>query len=351
MNMSRTLFILKKHAGRSSYGPASKVLFALVLSALVVGQSWGESASDVNHDSLVEHVANHGPVRVTTRVDRTSAQIADKITLTLSVLAPTGVHITFPETGDSLGQFDVLDVHETLDIPVVDGRLSTRTYELESLVAGKQVIPSIGIPFADKSTATPTLRVAQSNPIEITINSLLEGQTDPTQFRDIKGIVQIERPETPRVGLLAAAAGGILLAGAGFAFVLTRRKSRELNPENWALNEIDYLESLCEAGEIDAEQFYTEITDIVRCYVERQFHIAALRLTTAEFFDQIQTGRDLNDEHVALLCDFLADADMVKFAGLTLGPADAANATVTARKFIHESAAAGSIDRLSREAA
>jgi hypothetical protein len=53
----------------------------------------------------------------------------------------------------------------------------------------------------------------------------------------------------------------------------------------------------------------------VRTYVERQFAIAAPRLTTAEFFNRVQDGQEMASRHSRLLHDFLATADMVKFAG------------------------------------
>jgi hypothetical protein len=52
-----------------------------------------------------------------------------------------------------------------------------------------------------------------------------------------------------------------------------------------------------------------------------------------------------------LLREFLSTADLIKFAGLELGQAEAIGATATARRFIQESAAADVVDGSAQEAA
>jgi hypothetical protein len=133
--------------------------------------------------------------------------------------------------------------------------------------------------------------------------------------------------------------------------VALRRRSRGLNPARWALSEIDRLEAQCGAGEKGSGAFYAELTDIVRIYIERQFALAAPRLTTTEFLHRIESGEQIAPEHATLLRDFLSTADLIKFAGLELGQAEAIGATATARRFIQESAAADAVDGSAQEAA
>ena len=272
-------------------------------------------------------------------MDRSSAQVADKITLTLSVQAPAGVLVSFPESVNRLGEFDVTSVRETLDIPDNGGRQSVRIYELESLVAGHLTVPAIDVSYVDKRKESGTQGLVRSEPLQVAITSMLEGQTDTSQYRDIKGLVELRRPKIDRnYGVLATATMATLLAGAGIAFVLMRRRVSELSPEEWALAELRDLEARSDAGQLELQEFYTRVTDTVRLFVERQFRIAASRLTTAEFFQRVQEGNELEQEHASLLDRFLITADMVKFAGLEPNQTDCGTAIATARQFVQESA-------------
>ncbi len=58
-----------------------------------------------------------GPVELIVTLDHATAQIAEPLTLTLTVQAPNGVTVTFPQDQASLGSFNVLEVSDTPDVP------------------------------------------------------------------------------------------------------------------------------------------------------------------------------------------------------------------------------------------
>jgi hypothetical protein len=315
-------------------------LSALVLLGFAASIGRTETTPSITRDAHVERHSSDGPVDVTTHVDRTSAQIADKITLTLTAETPDGVQVFFPEQTDRLGEFDVVDVKEFLGIPIESGRLWRRTYLLESLVSGDLTIPAISVPYSDARSETTNQGSVQTEPINLSVSSLLEGQPDPHKYRDIKDIVDIEPPPTAdtRYVLIAAVVTTVLAAGVG-TYVLLRRKGRNLSPRAWAMGELQRLQALSANGEVSSAEFYTGVTDVVRHYVEQQFGVAAPRLTTPEFFNRVTSKALLSDQQEQLLREFLATADMVKFAGLSLGAGDACEATERARQFIEDSSA------------
>ena len=198
-------------------------------------------------------------------------------------------------------------------------------------------IPPVAVPFVDSRGSTPVQGLAKSEPINMSIASLLEGQDDPTQFRDIKGIVELHQPPSRKTNRWLIAAGlGTLLAGAG-AFVILRARNTTLSPGQWALQELERLETQSTSEHIDVQAYYSQLTTIVRIYVEGEFGINAPRLTTAEFFERVQHGQSLEQEHVLSLRNFLTTADMVKFAGLMPQANDISAACLTARQFVEES--------------
>jgi len=74
----------------------------------------------------------------------------------------------------------------------------------------------------------------------------------------------------------------------------------------------------------------------VRSYVERRFDIRAPELTTEEFL-QVATARpEVDDDHRALLSEFLDRCDRVKFAGYRPESTESLATLDTARRFIED---------------
>lgn len=76
------------------------------------------------------------------------------------------------------------------------------------------------------------------------------------------------------------------------------------------------------------KEFYSQLSDIIRRYMEDRFSVRAPEMTTQEFLwslnDVCSQGEGLRDSHKILLKDFLNSCDMVKFAkrGSTLNEMD-----------------------------
>jgi len=61
-------------------------------------------------------------------------------------------------------------------------------------------------------------------------------------------------------------------------------------------------------------RYYTELSDIVRRYLENRFNLRAPEMTTEEFLNSVKDNKVLSYEHKSLLRDFLSHCDLVKFA-------------------------------------
>ena len=71
------------------------------------------------------------------------------------------------------------------------------------------------------------------------------------------------------------------------------------------------VEKLWQSGQI--KQFYTQLTDVIREYLEGAYHINALELTTDEIVALVKKNKDL-DEIRNVLKEMLELSDLVKFA-------------------------------------
>jgi hypothetical protein len=139
-------------------------------------------------------------------------------------------------------------------------------------------------------------------------------KSEPYTFDDFKIYVYI---------LLAA------LAIIGFWiywFVIRKRKIEEEEPTYKLLPPFE--EAIYKLNELDekllwqnnkVKEYYSELTDIIRGYIERELNVPALEKTSDEIIDMLKDFHDseaiqTNEETIIKLKDLLREADLVKFA-------------------------------------
>ena len=84
------------------------------------------------------------------------------------------------------------------------------------------------------------------------------------------------------------------------------------------------------------KEYYVELTDIVRDYIEERFRTPAMELTTDELLYKVQLHRELQPYH-NLLSMILYTADLAKFAKAQPLPAEHMDAMEKAREFVQTS--------------
>ena len=140
------------------------------------------------------------------------------------------------------------------------------------------------------------------------------------EIPDIRGLKDVMDIPTGNewVLWLIVAAAALVLIGVAAWFVRRRLASRreELAPPPPPPPHVVAWERLQRAlGLIhEAEQFCTEVSQIIRVYLEERFNLHAPDRTTEEFLFELQSSQRLVCEHKQLLADFLGECDMVKFA-------------------------------------
>jgi len=142
------------------------------------------------------------------------------------------------------------------------------------------------------------------------------------------------------VGRAAAflAAAVLALAGAwlGLKAIARRVKEHGMSPIERAWVELDRLLKKGLPGRGRYKDFYVELTQLVRRYVQRKYGLKAPHMTTEEFLGAFREG---TSESIASLRQFLQSADMVKFAGVEATPEMADEATESARSYLKGDAA------------
>ena len=253
------------------------------------------------------------PIKVSVQIDKTIAAIGDKIKYTIIIEKTKDIEIEPLVFGENLGNFAIKDFGSRRSIFFNKEKLS-RWYILDTYVTGKTIIPKAAIKYKRKKDKDWSQ--LETAAISVEVKSLLD-QTGPnTMMRDIKGPVGL--PLAINKYLVLAILFSLVILGALTGYFLKRNKEEKAMPKKPA-HEIAYeqLEALRAKNYIalnKIKEYYTEVSDIIRHYLENRFKLRAPEMTTEEFLILARDSAELINQHKNLLREFLLCCDLVKFA-------------------------------------
>lgn len=251
------------------------------------------------------------------QVDSTDYLVGDWITVHVKLFHPAGV--TFqPLVGDTLGGYTVIGKYPLED---KDGESSGR-YVVSKYDSGTAVLPPIT--FLYTVPGDTALRSVATNPVTLTIHTVVVDTA--AEIRDIKPPLTI--PYTLAEVFLYI---GIVILAAVLAVFAYRywKKRRQKKPEVLpvspprpahvvALEQLGLLKEkkLWQQGLI--KEYYSEVTEIIRLYIENRYHVRALEQTTDEILEGVKMF-PLSANVLENLELMLRRADLVKFAKVVPG--------------------------------
>jgi len=288
----------------------------------------------------IDRTLELGPVKMVIRITPPEPRLSGTLEMEVTVNAPEGVDVTPPPFGKEVGEFLVLNYINRPAEPVPGGRQWRFKYELEPTHAGKHLIRSVSIEFADKRPGAESQGetvLLESDPIEINVTSEL-GDKKPS-LTDLQPM-KPPMPLPSRSQWIPALT--LLLIGATAAFFFLKRKKTEAaavvikrTPEEIARDELNALLAANLHGTGQFKDFYVRLTGIVRRYIEGTTGIHAPEQTTEEFLRDMRSKKDVfTFERSQQLAYFLESADMVKYAGMEPSAAQIQDAIARAQEFI-----------------
>jgi hypothetical protein len=252
-------------------------------------------------------------------LDTASITLGQQVFLNLNFTAPKEASVIWPKLQDSLASHIQIVRKSAVDTSLAG---SLRTYHqkitITSFDSGVYTIPPISVGF--KLAKDSALQFALSQSIVFKVQTL---QVDTTKaIKEIKGLMEAPLTFAEILPwLLAALALAIVITL--LVYYLRKRKRNEpfislprkpkTPPYQLALESLGALKSrkLWQGGRM--KEYHSELTDIIRLYIENQLGIAAIEMTTDDILDAFSEIHS-NDIVYRKLKQLLTTADLAKFA-------------------------------------
>lgn len=276
------------------------------------------SVENATKEFAIDNDYQRGPLTVHVRVDKSSLTIAETFFLELEAGVEAGYDVKMPEIDKVLENFGIVDwdnLGKKLDEN--NNVLNTYRYKLEPFLSGTFALPAFTFEFYDANNPQDKKYELTTEPIDIEVVSLLGEQRAELKIADIEGVVGM--PDEPAYWWIWALSVTGIIAAVIVLLRRKRRRTRELIRIFKPAHEIAYsrlrvlvAKDLVKAGKV--REFYEQISDILRHYIEHRFNLKAPDMTTEEFLAKLSTTNILTESDQQRLEEFLTHCDLVKFA-------------------------------------
>jgi hypothetical protein len=264
---------------------------------------------------LTSAMAQQTPT-VHAEVDTTFIKIGDQVQWKVTVEVDTTAQVFFPE-GQTFSPLETVEAYATDTTRKKDRLTLQKIYALTQFDSGAYKLPAqrIEIDGLEFFTDSLTIHVA-TVPVDTIAQNMYE----------IKPLIAVEKTHPNLWKYLLGGLLVLLVLGGLFYWFFVRKKplSQEekealLPPYDRALLELKRLESSRYLIQDEFKTYYSELTTIVRSYLEEDAHVAALESTTDQLIEKLELLREagelqLDVDTIAQFKKILQTADLVKFA-------------------------------------
>ena len=277
--------------------------------------------------SLILTIGIFAQTKVLTKLSSDTTRFAKPVVLSIQVIAPRHQPVKFP---------GLKNPQIAPNLIIAQAKIDTAEQQKFTKLTLNLTI----IPFDDTTFQIPSFPIIIGNSLYKTDSLTLTvlpiekdsaqlAKIDTTQLIKIFDVTQpLKAPLTLKelwlrfrywlLGLLIL----VLLALLGYYLYKRIKQAKQsklppeqqLEPHELALKRLEHLreQKLYQQGKY--KEFYSELSEILRQYVEQRFHITALELTTSELEMLLKTAQLFDQELYQGYIRVLKNADLVKFA-------------------------------------
>ena len=255
--------------------------------------------------------------QLTSGVDTTNIRIGEEIKYTVEVVADSTDLVLFPE-GQSFLPLEMIESYK-VDTTFEQAKYRLiKKYGLTQFDSGSYTIPPQKIVINERVFSTDTIKIEVADvPVDTTKQKMYE----------IKPFIEVGSSPFNFLKLLYWLVPLLLIVGVGW-YLFRRKKQREAREEQLP----PYEEALASLQKLDAsnllksrrsKDYYSQLTEIVKRYLDREIDDTAPESTTDELIERLQLHKDaghfeFDSETIAKLNSILKRADLVKFAKMEI---------------------------------
>lgn len=282
-------------------------------------------------------------MQVSIGIQPDSIQIGDYVNLVVRVTFPKDKIILFPDFEEEivpgLEMVKAAQAADTVKTKDKEKRILERHYLITSFDSGRHVLPAFPILVASSSTTMDTVYI--QHPLVLKVGTVaLAADFKPYGIKDIQSYPS----EWWKAALLVLAIVLVLIVV--LWFILGREKIKQLLPLGHVVVRTPYevavenlqrlkTEKLWERGQ--TKEYYTQLTDIVRQYIESRTGMPALEKTSEEILRMLPEAGFGQATLEHCLKELFYYADLAKFAKYIPTEADNELSWQRAYEFIDKS--------------
>lgn len=268
-------------------------------------------------------------IKASARLDSANILIGDQVHLFLEIDHPKDVQVSFPNVPDTIVELiEVLERSgiDTFELDNEEFLKQIQSYTITGFDSGMYRIP----PYWFKIEIDGIVDSVPSNGVSLHVHSLqIDTSRGPADIKMPYGAPLTLKEVTPYI------LGAILIAAIIFLLLYSIKRKKNNQPlfslpakpkepaHIIALRELNRIrkEQIWQAGK--TKQYYSELTEALRVYIEDRYDIPAMEQTSEETIASFRQSKGLiTDKLFQRLSRVLQLADLVKFAKYTPLPED-----------------------------
>jgi hypothetical protein len=283
------------------------------------------------------HLFAQGDAQVHAKTDATQITVGDQARLFIEATHNAKQSRIEWQIPDSFGKLEVVEKGKIDTVKQGDMVTYKQRLLITGFDSGMFTIPPIIFPVVPNSGTPYTI---QTEPFPLLVQTVAVDTTKP--FKPIKGIMLVKSTWLDYLLYIIAGIIFIILLVTVILYFIRNKKAAppaavpqgpvETLQEKALrlLNELDQ-QQLWQKGQV--KEYYIQLTDILRDYIEKRFHTPAMELTTDEILYKARLHKEMMP-YTEMLGKILYTADLAKFAKAQPLPQEHVDTIEYAKRFV-----------------